>query len=99
MQILTTFRSLTCFFSKYIGSDYPLDLDVWTYLDNKIFYFFTNGLFYKDLLEVEVLLRFSLKMEFAYVQNITPIDLLNYLSISDRLEEARKKSMEDMKRK
>lgn len=92
------FHSLICFFNKYIGSDYPIDEEVWNHLDNKEMHFFTNGLSYAELMEIEVLLRFSLKMEFMYTQYITPLELLGYVSISNRLEEARKKSMEDVKK-
>ena len=97
--MITIFHLLTSFFYNYIGADYPIDVDSVDNFEAVQYYFFTNFYSRNYLYDIQVLLRFSLKMEYTYTEYILPLDLIYLQQRAEQLEAERKKQFEDAQRK
>lgn len=90
---------LISFFYKYIGADYPITQGVVDNFDALQYYFFTNFLDFKYLFDVQIFLRFVLKMEYLYTDYILPLELTYLHQQAEKLEETRKNQLDDMSKK
>ena len=89
---------LTCFFHKYLGADVQLSEVLCDLYDNIQFYFFHNNFSYKEIIDVEIFLRQTIKCDYAFMESETPVDLLNYFARAMQIEEAKKDALESEKR-
>lgn len=62
-----------------------------------LFQFFHNSLTYKDIMDVEILLRTVIKMEFAFSESLIPVDFMNYFTRAMQIEDAKKEAIEKSK--
>lgn len=88
-----TFHLLTCFFHKFFGSGEITEL-VYDLYQRLLFQFFHNGLVYKEIIDIEILLRATLKMEFGFSETLIPADFMNYFTRAMEIEDAKKQAME-----
>ena len=88
--MITIFHLLTSFFFNFIGSDYPITVDSIENYDAIQYYFFTNFLAHKYLWDVQILLRFSLKVDFAYSDFQLPVELMYLYQQAEKIEQEKK---------
>ena len=62
------------------------------------FYFFHNNFSYRDIIDVEIFLRQTIKCDYAFMESLLPVDLLNYFARAMQIEEARKDAMDAEKK-
>lgn len=96
---ITIFHLLTSFFYNFIGADYPITSEVVDNFEAIQYYFFTNFYSRNFLYDIQVLLRFSLKMEYIYTEYILPIELAYLQQRAEQLEIERKKQFDDVAKK
>jgi hypothetical protein len=89
------FHSLISFFYKFIGSDYPITVEIIENFDAIQYFFFTNFLAYKSLYTIQIALRFTFKMEYLYTEFLLPVDLLYLKQEADDFEEAKQAKLDD----
>ena len=63
-----------------------------------MFWFFHNGLTYKDIIQVQIFLRAVIKTEYAFTELLTPIDFMNYYNIAAEIEQKKQDDIEASKR-
>ena len=63
------------------------------------YYFFTNFYSRTYLYDIQILLRFSLKMEYVYTDYLLPIDLAYLQQRAEQLDTERKKQFDDASKK
>ena len=90
-----TFRSLISFFYKFFGGDSPITIDVIDIFEIIQYYFFVHCFDFEQLIEIQIALRASLKMEYLYTEFITPEMLLHYFTKAEKIEEKRKKDRDN----
>lgn len=78
-----------------MSGDSPINQDTLEGYDAVQYYFFTNFLTQRYLLDIQILLRFQLKTEYSYTDFITPLELLHFLRRAEEIEEEKKKREED----
>lgn len=83
----------TCFFRKFFGDSVITQL-IFDIYEKIQFQFFHNGLTYKDIMDIEILLRTVIKMEFSFAESIIPVDFMNYFTRAMEIEDARKEAIE-----
>jgi len=91
----TRFHSLTSFFYNFIGSNSPVTAEFLENFDAIQYYFFTNFLAYKYLYDIQIFLRFSIKVDYSYSDFLLPVDLLYLHQQAEKIEEERKKTAEE----
>jgi len=89
------FRSLTPFFYKFIGADYPITVEALENFSAIQYYFFTDFLDFNSLYDIQIFLRYAIKMEYLYTEFLLPIELVALKGRADKLEEERKDRMKD----
>ena len=62
------------------------------------FIFFHNQFTYKEIIDVEIFLRQTIKCDYFFMETLLPVDLLNYFTRAMQIEEARKDAVEAAKR-
>jgi len=97
--MIMIYHLLISFFYNYIGADYPVTLESVDNFEAIQYYFFTNFYSHHYLYDIQVLLRFSLKMEYLYTEYILPIDLVYLQQRAEQLEVDRKKQFDDVSKK
>lgn len=94
---ITLFLSPTCFFHKFFGDSKPTEVSCEVY-DLIHYYFFTHGLTYKDIIDVEIFLRQTIKADYTFSESLLPVDFMNYFTRAMQIEDAKKEAVEDAKR-
>jgi len=94
--MIITFHLLISFFYKFIGADYPVTTEALENFGAVQYYFFTDFLDFNSLYDIQIFLRFSLKMEYLYTDFVLPIELLSLKVRSEKLEEERKNRLEEL---
>ena len=61
------------------------------------YFFITNFLSYDYLMDVQLMMRFSIKLDYAYTELITPIEFLSWQGKMEKIEEERKKERDKHK--
>jgi hypothetical protein len=69
-------------------------LDSYEYIQ---YFFFTNYLSREYLSDLQILLRFQLKTEYLYTESISPLELLHLYDTASKIEEEKKKKLEESK--
>lgn len=88
---------LTPFFSRFFGGDESLSEELVNVYEQLQYYFISNFYSYVYLLDLQIFLRFSLKMEYAYTDGLTPIELHIVTKKATDLEEEKKRHSESQK--
>lgn len=91
------FLLLTYFFYKFLSGDTPINSDTLDGYDAVQYYFFTNFLTSKYLLDLQILLRFQLKFEYSYTDFITPLEILHLFQRAEEIEEEKKNKEKDIR--
>lgn len=81
-------------FSNYLGIDFPITLDFLDDYDALQYYFITDYLGYEYITDLQLMMRFSIKLDYAYSDMLTPVIFLGWKAKMDRIEEQRKKDRE-----
>jgi hypothetical protein len=82
------------FFSNYLGVDFPLTIELLDMYDEFQYYFITNFLSYQFITDLQLMLRFSIKLDVGYTDLITPVEFVMWQEKMEKIEEARKKDRE-----
>ena len=90
--------SPTCFFHKYLGADVQLTEVIYDIYDTIQFYFFHNNFSYKEIIDVEIFLRQTIQCDYAFMESLLPVDLLNYFARAMQIEQAKRDATENDKR-
>lgn len=90
-----TFPLLTSFFYKFIGADYPITVEAIENFSAVQYYFFTDFLDFNILYDIQIFLRYAIKMEYSYTDFILPIELISLKIRAEKLEAERKEHMKD----
>lgn len=83
------------FFYSFLHTDYPVSSTFVDIYDLIQFYFFTNSWSYNYIYDLQIFVRFSLKMEYQYTDFINPIELEILFTKAEKLEEEKKKQLEE----
>ena len=86
--------SVTSSFSNYLGADIPISKLRDDIHDLVQFHFFHNNFAYKDIIDVEIFLRQTIKCDYAFMESLSPLDLLAYFARAMEIEEARKDALD-----
>ena len=92
------FLSRTSFFSSFLNLDAPITKEYYEIIENILFQFFHNGLEYKEIILIEIFLRASIKTEYTFLQQLTPVDFTNYYNTAVELEQKKLDDAEKHKR-
>ena len=94
LRIYTTYRLLTSFFFNFFGGDEALSEDIIEVYEQLQYYFITNFYSFAYLLDIQIFLRFSLKMEYLYTDGLTPIELMMLAQRAEQLEADKKAELD-----
>ena len=62
--------------------------------DDIQYYFITNFLSYSYITDLQLMMRFSIKLDVSYTDLITPVEFTMWQAKMEKIEEARKKDRE-----
>ena len=94
--MIMRFHLLTSFFYNFIGADYAITAEVIEYFELEQYYFFTNFSTKEYLCDIQMQLRFSLKMEYWYTDLLLPLDFEYFKVQSNKLEKQKKEDLEEI---
>ena len=80
-----------------MGGDSPIDVGTLDSYDYIHYFFFTNYLHRDYLADLQILLRFQLKTEYLYTEYISPLEILHLYDTAQKIEEEKKKKLEESK--